>query len=260
MPSASSSKSHGLSTDSPEIRPLARAASNDGRPSDVQLDQYYTRPDVAERLYGILQQHFDPTELLMVEPSAGTGSFYRLLPEGSVAFDIKPKYPGIITADFLSVKIWGDTKIAVIGNPPFGRNSSRAVRFFNHAAGQSSIIALILPRTFRKASIVNRINRAFRLLREEDLPRDAFTFRSKPYDVPAVFQIWERREGSRGLQPVETLHPDFEFTTSDRADFAIPRAARERGDCIGTSARARRRTTSSGVPSKRSWRCSTSAP
>lgn len=41
----------------------------------------------------------------MIEPSAGTGSFYALLPAGSVGYDVEPKFPGIQTADFLTVEI-----------------------------------------------------------------------------------------------------------------------------------------------------------
>jgi hypothetical protein len=165
----------------------------------------------------------------MVEPSAGTGSFLKLLPAGSLAYDIDPKYPGIHTADFLTVKIPSDRNVAIIGNPPFGKNASTAVRFFNHAARQSSVIALILPRSFRKASIQKRLDPAFHLLRDEVVPNDAFLFRSKPYNVPAVFQIWERRSQPRSVRAIETRHPDFEFTGPDRADFAIQRVGAQAG-------------------------------
>lgn len=104
-----------------------------------------------------------------------------------------------------------------------------AVRFFNHAARQSSVIAFILPRTFRKASIENRLDRNFHLLHEETVPDDAFLFRSKPYNVPAIFQIWERRPERRELRHVETRHSDFDFTTPDRADFAIQRVGARAG-------------------------------
>jgi hypothetical protein len=208
---------------------LHRTASNDNRASDIRLDQYYTRRDVAAHLYGVFRQHFDPADYLMVEPSAGTGSFLRLLPAGSLGYDVEPKYPGIVTADFLTVAVDSPREIAIIGNPPFGRNASMAVRFFNHAAGQASVIALILPRTFRKASIENRLHLGFHLLREDVVPDDAFLFRSKPFDVPAVFQIWERRSQVRRLRCVETTHPDFEFTTADRADFAIQRVGARAG-------------------------------
>ena len=206
-----------------------RAAGNDNGPSDIRLDQYYTELDVAANLYRIFREHFDPTRYLMVEPSAGDGSFFRLLPARSVAYDLEPKYPGIRTADFLKVKIESVRQIAIIGNPPYGKNASMAVRFFNHAARQSSVIALIVPKTFRKTSIRNRLDPAFHLLREEPVPENAFRFRGKPYHVPATFQIWERRPEPRELLPVETRHPDFEFTTPDRADFAIQRVGARAG-------------------------------
>ncbi|MFD1789229.1 SAM-dependent methyltransferase [Sphingomonas floccifaciens] len=206
-----------------------QAALDDTSASDVALDQYYTRSDVAAHFYAVFRDHFDPARFLMVEPSAGTGAFLALLPQGSLGFDVDPKYPGIRTADFLTVQIVSDRDTAIIGNPPFGKNASLAVRFFNHAARQSNVIALILPRTFRKASIINRLDPAFHLLREEVVPDDAFLFRSRPYNVPAVFQIWERRGTQRAPWLLETRHPDFEFTTPDRADFAIQRVGARAG-------------------------------
>lgn len=205
------------------------AASNDNRASGADLDQYYTREDVAAHLFGIFQEHYDPALLQMVEPSAGTGSFFKLLPAGSLGYDLEPKFPGIETADFLTVQLQSDRPIGIIGNPPFGKNASKAVRFFNHAAPQSSVIAMILPRTFRKGSITNRLDRTFHLLREEKVQDNAFLFESKLRDVPAVFQIWERRSQQRVLQPVETRHPDFEFTHPARADFAIQRVGARAG-------------------------------
>lgn len=206
-----------------------RSAVNDNRASDIRLDQYFTRPNVAEHFYRVFQEHFDPREFLMIEPSAGTGSFFQLFPKGSLGFDVEPKYPSIETADFLSLNITSERPIAMLGNPPFGKNASMAVRFFNHAALQSSVIAFILPRTFRKASVQNRLNRSFHLLREEPAQRNAFLFRDRPYDVPAVFQIWERRRDLRPLRPVETRHPDFEFTTPDEADCVVQRVGARAG-------------------------------
>jgi predicted RNA methylase len=206
-----------------EISSAMQPACNDNRALDKALDQYYTRVDVAAWCLEILSEHFVLGRYQMIEPSAGTGSFFSLLPAGSIAYDVDPKCPGIETADFLTVKIESTRGVVIVGNPPFGRNASMAVRFFNHAARQSLAIALILPRTFRKASIQNRLDRDFHLLREETVPDDAFVFRSKPYDVPATFQIWERRTEPRMLWPEKTRHPDFEFTKSCCADFAIQR-------------------------------------
>ena len=93
----------------------------------------------------------------------------------------------------------------------------------------SLAVCCISSRSVQKAAIENRLDRAFHLLFEEIVPDHAFLFRGKPFDVPAVFQIWERRPVRRQVQPVETTHADFEFTTHDRADFAIQRVGANAG-------------------------------
>lgn len=210
-------------------KPEALAASNDNRASPGPLDQYYTRPDVAAQLYDVFQRYFDPERFHMVEPSAGDGSFFKLLPAGSAGYDVDPKWPGVVTADFLKIALPRHRPIAIIGNPPFGKNSSAAVRFFNHAASAATVIAFILPKTFRKKPLQNKLDPAFHLLHEEEVPTDAFLFQSEPYDVPTVFQIWVRRSEPRGKWRIETKHPDFEFTTAEAADFVIQRVGANAG-------------------------------
>lgn len=205
-------------------------ATNDNAATDREYDQYYTVEEVAAHLYGLVPRNVDLTNHLLVEPSAGTGSFFRLMPPGSRGYDVDPKYPGIITADFLTVTVGGDRPIAFIGNPPFGKNASLAVRFFNHAAREASVIGFIVPRSFRKASVENRLDRSFHLVHEEPVPANAFLFRGKPYSVPAVFQIRERRAEPRPLRRRETTHPDFTFLkTAEGADFAIHRVGAKAG-------------------------------
>lgn len=76
----------------------AQAAVNDNRAADILLDQYYTRQEVADHFYDVFQQHFDPLAYVIVEPSAGTGSFYKLLPRGRLGYDVELKYPGRVLA------------------------------------------------------------------------------------------------------------------------------------------------------------------
>ncbi len=211
-------------------KPTRSAATNDNPTTDRDLDQYYTVEAVAAHLYRVVQSHVDLTGHLLVEPSAGTGSFFRLMPPGSRAYDVDPRYPGIETKDFLTVTVGGNRPVAVIGNPPFGRVASLAKSFFNHAAWQADIIGFILPSSFRKASVLDCLDRAFHLIHEELIPANAFLFRGKPYSVPAVFQIWVRRDQPRDLQQGETTHPDFTFLkTAEGADFAIHRVGAKAG-------------------------------
>lgn len=196
---------------------------------DKHRGQYYTSEAVAFQCYSMFVEHFDPARFLLVEPSAGTGAFFKLFPPGSLAFDLDPKYPGVKKADFLTVEVNSHRPVAMIGNPPFGKNSNLAIAFFNRAAIQSDVIAMILPLTFRKASTFRKIDLNFHLLREEVLPANSFFFRSKPYDVPAVFQIWERRRVLRTLAQKQINHADFEFTTAEKADFVIQRVGAHAG-------------------------------
>lgn len=210
-------------------RKSKRAPSGASVPPAILYDQYYTKEEVARALYDQVVKRYDPEHYQMLEPSAGTGAFFKLMPYGSLACDIDPKYPGIIRADFLTCRVESVRKVVTVGNPPFGRNSSSAVAFFNHAGAMSDVIAFVLPRTFRKQKLQNRLHSNFHLVYETVVPAHAFLFMGKPYNVPAVFQIWERRKDLRALHILETTHPDFEFTTSDDADFAIQRVGARAG-------------------------------
>lgn len=203
--------------------------ASDSVPPAVLYDQYYTQDNVAAALFDEVVKRYDPRLYQMLEPSAGTGAFFRLMPPGSLGVDIDPKGPGIVEADFLERRVESGRPLATIGNPPFGTNSSMAVKFFNHAATMSDAIAFVLPRTFRKRSLQNRLNESFHLVHEQIVPANAFLFMGKPYNVPAVFQIWERRDVTRAPHVIETNHPDFEFTTWDQADFAIQRVGARAG-------------------------------
>jgi len=165
----------------------------------------------------------------LVEPSAGGGAFSRQMPVNTVAFDREPRGPGIRNADFLDLELRSGCPIITVGNPPFGQNASLAIKFFNHAARQSEVIAMIFPRSFLKASIENSLDLAFHLVHCEHVPPNAFELDGECRDVAAVFQIWERRAVARVPRLEEVSHPDFEFTTPDLADFVIRRAGANAG-------------------------------
>ena len=222
-----------------ETEMVPQVPTNDNDDLDVELDRYFTCEYVAEHCVQVVSLYIDLSNVHVVEPSAGVGVFCKILPAGTIAVDIAPRYAGTIQVDFLSFDIVGFQPILTIGNPPFGKGSSLAIKFFNHAARQSTFIAMIFPRTFRKAFVLRRLNREFHLIHDEDMPPYAFLFRGKPYDVPTMFQIWERRPVERDLPPAEIRHPDFVFTSWDKADFAIQRIGSSAGrvhDDLGCSA------------------------
>ncbi|KPF91886.1 hypothetical protein IP81_07410 [Novosphingobium sp. AAP83] len=191
---------------------------------------------LARALYQFVLERYHPGLYLMLEPCAGDGAFFKLMPYGSLACDIDAKYPGVILSDFFAIMVQSERPVMTIGNPPFGRNASLAVDFFNHAATMSDVIAFVLPRSFRKRSVQNRLHRNFHLVHEKIVEGYAFLFMGKPCNVPVVFQIWEYRDDERRLHNVKTSHPDFKFvasdesTTSDKPDFAIQRVGARAGD------------------------------
>jgi len=200
-----------------------RKAGRDRSSASVRLDQIYTKQAVAVRLYSVVGKHLDLGGCQLVEPSAGAGVFSELMPRSRWAYDIAPKGMGIRQANFLKLEIKSDREIVVIGNPPFGRNANMAVSFFNHAATFATAIAFVLPRSVRKASIINRLHRRFSLIHEEIVEPDAFTLDGRTRDVPTVFQIWVRcpEPFEREQVPVQTSHPDFEFVKSTDADAKL---------------------------------------
>ena len=168
--------------------------------SRIKADKFYTQTQIIRDCLKFLEEqgihlsNFDN----IIEPAAGDGAWLNYLPHFQ-AFDILPEDARIIQSDYFEVDYhqWIGQKNLVIGNPPFGKNSSLAVEFFNYSAQYAHLIAFIVPRTFRKASIINRLDKKFHLMNEIILPKNSFYYEDLILDVPCVFQIWSRQEHSR---------------------------------------------------------------
>jgi hypothetical protein len=193
-------------------------------------DQFYTSPDYAQKCINTLNEFFDISSFdICIEPSAGTGSFSNKLPENSIAYDLDPKDSKIIKQDFFTVK-YDRGNILVIGNPPFGRVCSTAIKFFNHAAKFADVIAFIIPQTFQRLSIQNKLDLNFHLIYNEDINERIFT---PDMAAKCCFQIWKRKDTKREKVTLKTIHKDWTFlpfgpiddngqpTPPENADFAF---------------------------------------
>lgn len=194
------------------------------------LDKFYTNPEIAKLLIAKVGISAYTT---VIEPSAGNGSFSDQIPS-CLAFDLKPESKNIIQQDWLQYAHpkQDKEKVLVIGNPPFGQNNSLALRFINHASVFADTIAFILPLSFRKKSIQDRINLNLHLSYEEVLPKGSFLFNGKAYDVPCVFQIWNRREETRTRETRTGLNTNnlFQYVKkSENPDAAIQRVGANAG-------------------------------
>lgn len=195
------------------------------------LDKFFTVPEKASeclahiaRIYG--WENWD----LVLEPSAGNGSFFTQIPTGNkVGFDISPEHKDIVKKDFFTYEPPSTIgRILVVGNPPFGRVSSIAIQFFNHAAKWASVIAFIVPRTFRRISVQNKLALSFHLVFDEELPIKPCAF-YPPMMAKCCFQIWEKRANVRRIIELRTSHPDWEFLSfgpkDERGQPTPPRGA-----------------------------------
>ena len=160
-----------------------------------KLDQFYTKKYVAEKYYNVLEKKINLNNYdILLEPSAGTGSFYNLFPDKKrKGFDLEPKCKGVEKLDFFNFKPDKNKTYAVIGNPPFGKVSSMAIKFFNYSACFSDLIAFIIPRTFKRVSIQNKLNLNFHLLYSQDLDMKPCCFEPN-MDAKCCFQIWIKKE------------------------------------------------------------------
>lgn len=179
------------------------------------LDKFYTLPDFSKKCIDTVSEMYDIGVWdLIVEPSAGNGSFLNQIPgENKIGIDISPapEHPTIVKQNFFDFHPpTGKTNILVIGNPPFGRVSSLAIKFFNHAAQWANTIAFIIPRTFRRVSVQNKLNDRFHLVYDEEVPTKPCCF-SPPMMVKCCFQIWEKKTTKRELVVLSTKHKDWDF-------------------------------------------------
>lgn len=185
------------------------------------MDKFYTKIPIALKCIETVGLNYNWTDWdLVIEPSAGNGNFLSQIPHANkLGFDIAPEGLGIIEQDFLTFP-WNEydaraNDILILGNPPFGKVSSKAIQFFNHAAAcpKVRVIAFILPRTFRRKSVQNKLDLNFYLKSDEDIPVRPCAF-DPPMAAKCCFQIWERRgKGDAMRAPIvlSTSHPDWEF-------------------------------------------------
>lgn len=192
---------------------------NKGNKDDVKiireqgLDKFYTLPSCSKKCIDKVFSLYDISSFdLIVEPSAGNGSFFNQIDsKEKIGLDIEPDSANVIKMDFFDYSPPCDKKnILVIGNPPFGRVSSLAIKFFNHAAKWTNVIAFIIPRTFRRLSVQNKLNKQFHLVFDEDVATTPCQFTPKMM-VKCCFQIWEKKKEEREIVELPTKHDDWEF-------------------------------------------------
>lgn len=206
---------------------MPRETKSNGQ-KDV-LDRFYTPIESVEKCLQLIDlTKFD----CVIEPSAGTGNFSSAIP-GCYAYDIAPNAEGIEQADWFKLdknQFKKYNSILVIGNPPFGQQNTLAINFFNEAASFCDCVAFVLPLSFKKDSVQNRLNENFHLEQEIVLENNKFLlFDNSEIIVPCVFQVWVKKDTPRKKVRLKTTSDLLDFTTADKADFRIQRVGGNAG-------------------------------
>lgn len=171
-------------------------------------DQFYTKPKVAEYCFNKFQKvaselGVDLSRYTFIEPSAGCGCFYQILPKNRrIGIDIEPKKTsgidneGIIKTDYLK---WhpknAKEKYVVIGNPPFGLRGKLALAFINKSYSYADMVAFILPQLFNSdgKGVAGKRVIGYKLAHNEHLPPDSFMYPDgADIQINTVFQVWTK--------------------------------------------------------------------
>jgi len=201
------------------------------------IDKFYTKLSIVKECCLNIQKFINigKTTDIIIEPSAGNGAFIESinsLCDKTYFYDLKPDNVNITQQDFLKIDytIFNNSSVHIIGNPPFGRQSSMAIKFIKFSAKFANSISFILPKSFKKASLKKKFPLQFHCVYESDLPENSFLINNSEYNVPCVFQIWEKKDYNR-IEEKKLVPEHFKFVKkSEPHDISFRRVGVNAGN------------------------------
>ena len=172
-------------------------------------DKFYTKSTIVEDCLNSFKNNIKINDDdICIEPSAGNGSFIHGIKNmftNYKFYDIEPENDEIKKEDFLKINFENKkyNRVHIIGNPPFGRQSSLAIKFIKKSSEFCDTISFILPKSFKKDSLRKHFPLNFHLIFEKDLPKNSFSINGKEHDVPCVYQIWIKKINNREIKKKE---------------------------------------------------------
>jgi 16S rRNA A1518/A1519 N6-dimethyltransferase RsmA/KsgA/DIM1 with predicted DNA glycosylase/AP lyase activity len=146
------------------------------------IDKFYTKINIVEQCLEAIKKHINVSkDDLIIEPSAGNGPFIehiKAITDNYMFYDLEPENIEITKMDFLNFDFTDVKekykKIHIVGNPPFGRQASLAIKFIKKCCLFSDSISFILPRSFKKESMKKHFSENFHLIFQIDLFKNSF--------------------------------------------------------------------------------------
>ena len=161
-----------------------------------KYDKYYTSKKIMRKCCYLFKKYIKIYKNdLVIEPSAGDGVFIKCIERyNNLLLDIKPDNKKIIKKNFLNYNYNNIKKkynyIHAIGNPPFGKKASLAIKFIKKCCEFCDTFSFILPRSFNKLFLQKSVPLNFHLVKSYILPENSFP-------IKCVFQIWKKKKKKR---------------------------------------------------------------
>jgi predicted RNA methylase/DNA-dependent RNA polymerase auxiliary subunit epsilon len=189
------------------VKPGHKEKQSYGNKRTTGKEQYYTTPEAVKICLDEVRRHIDLDGRTILEPCGGTGEFIEgfrrigIKDKNILSYDIDPKHELVCKANYLEVE-FRRTDLISITNPPYGRASSLAKKFFQHASDHCEYICYLVPKSWRKWSVQNSLDNNFHLISDIEMPKNCFyrpdsEGESKKDVLNTVFQIWKKDNRQR---------------------------------------------------------------
>jgi hypothetical protein len=198
-------------------------------------DQFFTPIHISKHCWDTFNKLIDISGYTFIEPSAGDGSFMKILPLGTIGLDIEPRAKNIQKQDYLT---WNPSdltkKYIVFGNPPFGLRGHLALNFINHSYEFADYVCFILPQLFEsdgKGSPRKRVNK-YNLIHSETLSAMFYSPDNQDIKVNGVFQIWSKFTKNSTYELIKNSEEKMKvYSLSDGGTVASTRNKNMIGNC-----------------------------
>jgi hypothetical protein len=175
--------------------------------SSKQKDQFFTPVKTAQYCFEKFCEKIkdfgeSEKDFVFIEPSAGDGSFLKILPnDRTIAMDIEPTSSVILEQDYLDWKPKFETtfsksgRYVVFGNPPFGLRGHLALKFINHSNEfAAEYVCFILPQLFESdgKGVPRKRVKGFNLIYSEKLETNFYEPNKNELTINTIFQIWSK--------------------------------------------------------------------
>lgn len=205
-----------------------------------EKDQYFTPVDTAKHCFQIFSDTIytygeKPDDFQYIEPSAGDGSFLKILPYGTIAMDIESRHPSIITQDYLQWKpMIDDKKYVVFGNPPFGMRGHMALKFINHSYEFAEYVCFILPQLFESdgKGVPRKRVYGYNLIYSSKIENDFYEPDGNEIKINTIFQIWSKNYKNNLYDIKDYTNENIKiYSMSDGGTVASTRNKNMIGNC-----------------------------